>query len=65
MTSKHKSQLGRRSFFRTSGLVVAGLGLEVTIEAPQVEDFQEKHIFGVNEAIPVKSKEGWLLLIYK
>jgi hypothetical protein len=44
------------------------LGLDpskVTIEAPLVESFQENRHFGVNEPVPVKSKEGWLLLIHK
>jgi hypothetical protein len=42
------------------------LGLDpakVVIEAPAVKDFQEARTFGLNEAIPVKSKEGWLLLL--
>ena len=42
------------------------LGLDastVTVEAPSVENFQEKRVFGINEPIPVKSKEGWLLII--
>jgi hypothetical protein len=42
------------------------LGLDaskVTIQAPDVENFQENRIFGINEPIPVKSKEGWLLLL--
>lgn len=38
---------------------------KVTIEAPQVENFQEKRIFSIHEPIPVKSKEGWLLLIHQ
>ncbi len=44
------------------------LGLDpskVTIEAPFVENFQDKRIFNVNEPIPVKSKEGWLLVIHQ
>ena len=36
---------------------------EVTIEAPTVENFQEKRVFGIGEPISVKSKEGWLLVI--
>jgi len=42
------------------------LGLDPSkaiIEAPLVEDFQEKRLFGVHEPIPVKSKEGWLLIL--
>ena len=42
------------------------LGLDpskVTIEAPPVENFQEKRVFGIHEPIPVKSKEGWLIII--
>jgi len=34
---------------------------KVTIEAPRVKDFQEKRLFGIDEPVPVKSKEGWLL----
>ena len=44
------------------------LGLDpskVTIEAPTVENFQEKRAFSVGEPISVKSKEGWLLVIDK
>jgi len=36
---------------------------KTTIEAPFVENFQEKTVFGINDPITVKSKEGWLLLI--
>lgn len=36
---------------------------DVHIEAPFVQDFQEKREFKVCEAIPVKSKEGWLLIL--
>ena len=36
---------------------------KVMIEAPEVENFQAKTVFGINEPIPVKSKEGWLLLL--
>ena len=42
------------------------LGLDiskVTIEAPKIDGFQENRIFGINEPIYIKSKEGLLLLI--
>ena len=44
------------------------LGLDpskVTLEAPKIENFQEKTVFAVNEPIPVKSKEGWLFIIQR
>ncbi|MDR3267729.1 MAG: DUF6067 family protein, partial [Tannerella sp.] len=44
----------------------AKLGLDpakVTLHAPKVEHFQEERTFRTDEAIPVKSKEGWLLII--
>ena len=42
------------------------LGLDpskAVIEAPVVKDFQEARTFGINEAIPVKAKEGWLVIL--
>jgi hypothetical protein len=42
------------------------LGLDPSkaiLEAPFVEDFQEAKTFKPDEVIPVKSKEGWLLII--
>jgi len=42
------------------------LGLDpakVSIEAPGVISFQEAGTFKVNEMIPVKSKQGWLLIV--
>ncbi|MDR3110933.1 MAG: DUF6067 family protein, partial [Planctomycetaceae bacterium] len=42
------------------------LGLDpakAVLEAPLVEDFQEAKTFKPDELIPVKSKEGWLLIL--
>jgi hypothetical protein len=42
------------------------LGLDpskAVLEAPFVENFQEKKTFKIDEGIPVKSKEGWLLIL--
>lgn len=36
---------------------------KVKIEAPAIADFQEAKTFSVNEPIPVKNKEGWLLIL--
>ncbi len=36
---------------------------KATIEAPHVDNFQDTRAFAINEPIPVKSKEGWLLII--
>jgi len=33
------------------------------LSAPEVENFQEATTFKLNEPIPVKSKEGWLLIL--
>jgi hypothetical protein len=44
------------------------LGLDpskAVLEAPFVADFQEAKTFKPDEIIPVKSKEGWLLIIKK
>lgn len=38
---------------------------QVTLEAPQVTDFQEARSFRLDESIPVKTKEGWLLILKK
>jgi hypothetical protein len=35
----------------------------VTLKAPEVKDFQDANTFGVNDMIPVKSKQGWLLIL--
>lgn len=34
-----------------------------TLSAPEIENFQKATTFKLNEAIPVKSKEGWLLIL--
>lgn len=34
-----------------------------TLWAPEIEEFQNKTSFYINEYIPVKSKEGWLLIL--
>ncbi|MDR3093440.1 MAG: DUF6067 family protein, partial [Bacteroidales bacterium] len=42
------------------------LGLDpskAVLEAPLVEDFQKEQTFKTDETIPVKSKEGWLLML--
>lgn len=42
------------------------LGLDPTkviIEAPEVKDFQQAKTFKLNDAISVKSKQGWLLIL--
>jgi hypothetical protein len=42
------------------------LGLDpskAVLTAPFVEDFQEAKTFKPDELIPVKSKEGWLLIL--
>lgn len=42
------------------------LGLQqdkVMIKAPVVKDFQNETIFQPGQSIPVKAKEGWLLII--
>jgi hypothetical protein len=42
------------------------LGIDPThavIEAPEVRDFQAAQTFGIDEAIPVEKKKGWLLII--
>lgn len=31
--------------------------------APEVKDFQQQTTFGLNQPIPVKAKEGWLLIL--
>lgn len=36
---------------------------KVTLKAPEVKDFQDAKTFGVNDLIPVKSKQGWLLIL--
>jgi hypothetical protein len=33
------------------------------IEAPEIEDFQEKRLFRVGEKIPVQPARGWLLIV--
>lgn len=33
------------------------------LTAPEVQDFQQESSFGVDDCIPVKSKEGWLLIL--
>ena len=38
---------------------------QATLEAPQVTDFQEARSFRLDESIPVKTKEGWLLILKK
>jgi hypothetical protein len=38
---------------------------KATLYAPEIENFQKEQTFKPNEAIPVKSKEGWLLIIEK
>lgn len=35
----------------------------VTLKAPEVKDFQDANSFDVNDLIPVKSKQGWLLIL--
>ncbi len=43
-----------------------GLGIDPSkarIIAPAIENFQEETIFRLNERIPVKSKEGWLIIL--
>lgn len=35
----------------------------VTLRAPEVKDFQAATTFDVNSIIPVKSKQGWLLIL--
>lgn len=37
----------------------------VSLEAPFVKDFQQASTFKLNDRIPVKSKEGWLLVLSK
>lgn len=37
----------------------------VSLEAPFVKDFQQASTFKPNDRIPVKSKEGWLLILSK
>ena len=39
--------------------------LEYELTAPFVKDFQEAKTFTFKEPIPVKSKEGWLLILSK
>ena len=42
------------------------LGLDpskVRVEAPYIKDFQEARTFNLNDLIPVKAKQGWLLII--
>ena len=42
------------------------LGLDpskVTLEAPFVKDFQEARTFNLNDPIPVKGKQGWMLIV--
>jgi hypothetical protein len=36
---------------------------DVILEAPEVKNFQNAKTFGVNDIIPVKSKQGWLLIL--
>ncbi len=38
---------------------------DARIEAPEIQNFQNKTIFKNGETIPVKSKEGWLIVISK
>ncbi|BEG99683.1 hypothetical protein BSYN_19480 [Bacteroides sedimenti] len=33
------------------------------LDAPEIKDFQQAVPFGVNDTIPVKSKQGWLLIL--
>lgn len=33
------------------------------LKAPEVTDFQNETTFNINESIPVKAKEGWLLIL--
>lgn len=35
------------------------------LDAPEIKDFQQAVTFGVNDTIPVKSKQGWLLILQK
>ena len=42
------------------------LGLDpskVTIQAPDIKDFQPPQSFKINDIIPLKSKQGWLLIL--
>lgn len=35
----------------------------VIMEAPDIKDFQDANCFGVTDTIPVKGKQGWLLIL--
>lgn len=35
----------------------------VVLYAPEIKDFQQASTFGVNDVVPVKSKQGWLLIL--
>ena len=37
----------------------------VILEAPGIKDFQEARTFNLNESIPVKGKQGWLLIMHE
>jgi hypothetical protein len=37
--------------------------LKAVLEVPEVENFQAEGVLSVNEAVPVKSKEGLLLIL--
>ncbi len=42
------------------------LGLDpakVEIQAPEIADFQKAGVFSLNDPVPVKSKQGWLLIV--
>ena len=42
------------------------LGLDparVEIRVPEVQDFQQAGAFRLNEPVPVKGKQGWLLIL--
>ncbi|MEG1749089.1 MAG: DUF6067 family protein [Tannerellaceae bacterium] len=56
----NKDQLVRLSFnWKALGLDPT----KVELKAPSVADYQETTTFNPNENIPVKSKEGWLLIL--
>ena len=35
----------------------------VSIEAPEIKDFQNAGTFHINDIIPIKGKKGWLLIV--